>query len=137
MVMLAVSEVAPTKVVELTVIPVPEKVAAAPVTNPVPVIVMFWLVAPSSREDGVVEATVGAALIVKTPVPVPTPASGLVTVMLPVPVGAPCETVMLAVSEVALPNVVELTVIPVPEKVAAAPVTNPVPVIVMFWLVAP
>ncbi len=44
---------------------------------------------------------------------------------------------MLAVSEVALPNVVELTVIPVPEKVAAAPVTNPVPVIVMFWLVAP
>ena len=44
---------------------------------------------------------------------------------------------MLAVSEVALPKVVELTVIPVPEKVVAAPETNPVPVIVMVWLVAP
>ncbi len=40
-------------------------------------------------------------------------------------------------SDVAFPNVVELTVIPVPEKVAAAPETNPVPVIVMVWLVAP
>ncbi len=79
MVMLAVSEVALTKVVELTVMPVPEKVAAAPETNPVPVIVTFWPVAPSLSEDGVVEATVGAALIVKTLVPVPTPASGLVT----------------------------------------------------------
>src|ERR1019366_8111927 len=106
-------------------------------TKFVPVTVMFWLVAPSSREDGVVEVTVGAALTVKIPVPVPTPASGLVTVTFPAPVVAPEEIVMLAVSVVALTKVVELTVIPLPEKVAAAPLTNPVPVTVMFWLVAP
>ncbi len=126
-----------TKVVELTVIPVPEKVAAAPETNPVPVIVMVWLVAPWPREDGLVEVTVGAALTVKIPTPIPVPESGLVTVTLLARVVSEPETVMFAVSDVALPNVVELTVIPVPEKEATAPETNPVPVIVMFWLVAP
>ena len=136
-VMFAVSDVALPNVVELTVIPVPEKEATAPETNPVPVIVMFWLVAPWAREDGVVEVTAGPTLTVKTLVPVPTPASGLVTVTLLAPVEAPGETVMLAVSEVALPKVVELRVIPVPEKETTAPETNPVPVIVMFWLVAP
>ena len=132
MVMLAVSVVAFTKVVELTVIPVPEKEAMAPLTKFVPKIEMFWLVAPWPRDDGLVEVTVGAALTVKTLVPVPTPASGLVTVTLLAPVVADGETVMLAVSEVALTKAVELTVIPVPEKVATAPVTNPVPLIVMF-----
>ncbi len=135
--MLAVSEVALTNVVELTVIPVPENVAAAPDTNPVPVIVMSWLVAPCPRDAGLVDVTVGAALTVNTLVPVPVPASGFVTVTSRAPVAAPAETVMLAVSEVALTNVVELTVIPVPENAAVAPETKPVPVIVMFWLVAP
>ena len=44
---------------------------------------------------------------------------------------------ILAVSCVALTNVVELTVIPVPENAAVAPVSKPVPVMVMVWLVAP
>ena len=81
--------------------------------------------------------TVGAAFTVKTLVPVAFPASGLVTVTLPAPVVAVAATAMLAVSEVALTKVVELTVIPAAEKVAAAPLTKPVPVTVMFWLVAP
>jgi hypothetical protein len=136
-VMLAVNEVALTNVVEFTVMPVPENVAAAPDTNPVPVIVMSWLVAPCPRDAGLVDVTVGAALTVKTLAPVPTPASGFVTVTSRAPVVAFEATVMLAVSEVALTNVVEFTVMPVPENVAAAPETNPVPVIVMFWLAAP
>jgi hypothetical protein len=44
--MLAVSCVALTKVVELTVIPVPEKAADAPLTNPVPWMVTAWFDAP-------------------------------------------------------------------------------------------
>ena len=67
----------------------------------------------------------------------PLPASGLVTVTLLAPVAAPEDTVTLAVSEVAETNVVEFTVIPVPENAALAPLTKPVPVIVTFWLVAP
>ncbi len=54
------------------------------------------------------------------------------TVTLPAPVVADGETVMLAVSEVALTKVVELRVIPVPEKEMTGPGRNPVPVIVMF-----
>jgi hypothetical protein len=83
--------------------------------------------------------TVGAALTVKTPVPVPTPASPLVSVTLRVPVVAAPEIVMLAVTEVELTKVVEFTVIPVPENEAAsgAPETKFVPVIVMLWLAAP
>ena len=48
-------------------------------------------------------------------------------------------TVMFAVTDVALTNVVELTVIPVPENEAARPppFAKPLPVIVMFWFVAP
>jgi hypothetical protein len=75
---------------------------------------------------------VGAAFTVKTPVPVPVPASGLVTVTLPAPVVAPAATVTLAVSEVELLNVTELTVIPVAENATVAPDTKPVPVIVML-----
>jgi hypothetical protein len=101
------------------------------------VIVTLKLVAPLSPELGLVEVTVGAALTVNTFVPVPAPASGLVTVTLRVPVVAPDAIVMFAVSDVALTNVVELTVIPVPENDADAPLTKPVPVIVTLWLVAP
>jgi hypothetical protein len=58
----------------------------------------------------------------------------LVTVTFPAPSVAVPETVTLAVTSVALTYVVELTVIPDAEKVAASPVpdTNPVPVIVTF-----
>jgi hypothetical protein len=136
-VMLAVSEVALLKVVELTVIPAPENATVAPDTNPVPVIVMFWLVAPWARELGLVEDTLGPVFTVNTPVPVPAPASGFVTVRSPAPVLAPAATVMLAVSDVPLTNVTEFTVIPAAENATVAPDTNPVPVIVMFWLVAP
>src|SRR5689334_14932397 len=116
--MLAVSEVALTNVLELTVMPAPEHVAAAPDTMLLPVIVMFWLVAPWPRELGDVDATDGAALTVNTPVPVPTPASGFVTVTLPAPVVALEATVMFATSVVEFVKLVELTVIPVPENVA-------------------
>ena len=83
--------------------------------------------------------TVGAALTVKTPVPVAVVPSPLTRVTLRVPVEAAPEMVMLAVSEVELTKVVEFTVIPVPEKEVArgAPVTKFVPEMVMFWLMAP
>jgi hypothetical protein len=136
-VMLAVSDVAETNVVEFTVIPVPEKLVLAPEANPEPLIVMFWLAAPWPRELGLVDATVGAAFTVKQLEHDPTPASGFVTVTLPAPVVAFPATVMLAVSDVAETNVVEFTVMPDPENVAAAPLTNPDPVIVMFWVDAP
>jgi hypothetical protein len=80
---------------------------------------------------------VGLAFTVKQLLHEPLPASGFVTVTLPAPVVAPAETVMLAVSEVADTKVVEFTVIPDPVNVAAALDTNPVPVTVMFWLLAP
>jgi hypothetical protein len=129
----AVSEVAETNVVEFTVIPVPEKAAVAPLTNPVPVIVIDWLEAPWPRELGLVEDTVGPALTVKHPVHEPDCVSGFVTVTFREPVVAFEVSVTFAVSEVAETNVVEFTVIPVPEKDAVAPDTKFVPVIVMFW----
>src|ERR1039457_3608465 len=129
--MFAVNDVALLNVVELTVIPVPENDADAPVTKLVPGIVTLKLVAPWSPELGLVEVTVGAALTANTPVPVPTPASGLVTVTLRAPVVAPAVIAMVAVNDVTLTNVVELTVIPVPENDATSPVplTKFVPVI--------
>jgi hypothetical protein len=128
---LAVSWVELLNVVELTVIPDPNDAASVgPLMKPVPVIVMFWLVAPCPRELGLSEEIVGAALTLKTPLPVPTPASGLVTVTLPAPVLAVEEMLMFAVSWVELTNVVELTVIPEPENTALAPLTKPVPVMV-------
>ena len=118
----------------------PEMETVAPLTKFVPVIVnvvdvplatTFWLL-------DVGNVIVGPAFTVKQPVQVPVPWSGLVTVTSrAAPVGAPAETEMFAVSWVAETNVVEFTVIPVPENVAFAPFTNPVPVTVMFWLVAP
>ncbi len=73
-------------------------------------------------------------MTVKHPVQVPFPASGFVTVTSLALTVAPAAIVMFAVTCVAETNVVEFTVIPVPEKVAAspAPVTNPVPFTVMF-----
>ena len=84
---------------------------------------------------------VGRAFTVNALAREPTPPSGLVTVTDRAPVVAVAESVMLAVSEVALFLVTELTVIPVPEKTTIddvhVPVPKSVPVIVMFWLVAP
>jgi hypothetical protein len=137
-VMLAVSCVELTKVVELTVIPFPnEEASEAPLTKPLPPIVMLWLVAPWPRLLGLVELTVGAALTVKMPVAVPAPLSGFVTVTFRAPVVAPEDTLMFAVSEVALLNVTELTVMQVPENVTFAPLTKPVPLMVMLWFDAP
>ena len=95
--------------------------------------------APWPRDDGLVEVTVGAGVDREDARP---GGQGAVTV------GdrdvarsrrGRTQMVMLAVSEVALTKVVELTVIPVPEKEVArgTPVTKLVPVIVMVWLVAP
>ena len=120
-VMLAVSWVALTNVVELTVIPIPENTVLAPLSKPVPVIVMVWPLAPCPRELGLVEVTEGAALTAKTPVPVAVVRSGLVTVTFRAPVVAAPEIVMLTVSWVELEKVVELTVTPVPENTALAP----------------
>jgi hypothetical protein len=137
--MLAVNEVELTNVVEFTVIPVPENETAnpEPLSKLVPVIVMFWLVAPWPRELGLVDVTVGPAFTVNAPVAVATSPSGLVTETLRDPVAALPEIVMLAVTEVALTKLTELTVIPDPENPAVAPDTKFVPVIVIVWLVAP
>ena len=68
------------------------------------------------------------------PVSVPTPASPFVIVTSRRPVVAVPLTVMLAVKLVALTKVVELTVMPMPEKLAASPApdTKFVPVIATF-----
>jgi hypothetical protein len=132
-VMLTVSEVALTNVVEFTVMPGPENETASPgpLSKPLPVIVIVWLDAPWPRELGLVEVTVGAAFTVKAPVAVATSPSGLVTETLRDPVAALPEIVMLAVSEVELTKLTELTVIPEPEKPTVAPETKFVPVIVI------
>jgi hypothetical protein len=49
--------------VELTVIPVPENEATAPLTKLVPVMLMLWLVAPCPRELGFADVTVGVATV--------------------------------------------------------------------------
>jgi hypothetical protein len=117
----------------------PEIVTVAPLTNPVPVMITFVVVLCVTETGLAVlgDVTVGAAFTVKQFVQEPTPASGFVTVAFPAPVVAFPATVMFAVSDVAETNDVEFTVIPKPENVAVAPFTNPVPVMVMDWLVAP
>ena len=65
------------------------------------------------------------------------PASRLRTVTSPAPVAAFGAMVTFAVICVALSTVVEFTVTPEAEKAAPAPAAKPVPVITMFWLVAP
>ena len=120
----ALSSVALTKVVELTVTPAP-KDAVAPVSKLVPLTATFS-VPPWSPELGLVEVTVGPALTVKALASDPLPASGLVTVTARAPVAAPEAIVTLALSSVALSNVVELTVMPAPNE-AVAPLTKFVP----------
>jgi hypothetical protein len=133
----AVIEVALLTVVEFTVIPEPENATAPPLTNPVPVIAMFWLLAPVASALGLAAVTPGAALIVNAPAPTAVELSGLVTVMLRVPVAADELTLTLAVIDVALLTVVEPTVTPDPETETTAPLSNPDPVIETDWLLAP
>ena len=123
----AFSSVELVKLVDSTVTPDP-KDAVAPLTKLVPLIAMTCLAAPWPRELGFVEVTVGAPLTVKAFSFEPTPSSGLVTVTLRAPVVAPDSIVIFAVSSVALTNVVELTVTPVP-KDALAPVMKLSPLI--------
>ena len=75
-------------------------------------------------------------MTVKDPVAVlPSP---LVTVTVRAPGVAPEETVTFAVNCVALTKLVELTVMPEPNDAPrAGPLSKLVPLIVMFWLVAP
>ena len=81
--------------------------------------------------------TVGAALTVKAFDSEPAPSSGLVTVTVRAPVLADAVMLMLAVSSVEEMKLVELTVMPAPENVTAAPLTKPVPLIVIGWFDAP
>jgi hypothetical protein len=121
------------------VIPVPENVATAPVSNPVPVITTASLLWFCADEAGNTEVTVGAAVTVKIPVPVPVPVSLLSTVIFSAPVEAEPETVTFAVMLVELVNVTVFTVTPVPEKVTVGtgPEMKPVPAIMTFWAMAP
>jgi hypothetical protein len=134
-VMLTVIWVLLLKVVELTVMPDPENATVAPLTKKLPVMAMFWLVAPWPRELGVAEATVGTDATVKQFEHEPAPVSGFVTVMLRVPVVALVAIVMLTVIWVLLLKVVELTVMPDPENVTVAPLTTLAPVIETLWVV--
>src|SRR5205807_486844 len=94
MVMLTVRCDESTKVVELTVILVPENVAVrpAPFTKFVPITVTFWFAELRGRELGLVEVTVGAASTVKQFVQVAPIPSGFVTVKLLTPVVVPAAT---------------------------------------------
>jgi hypothetical protein len=65
--MLATTSVDETKVVELRVIPVPEKEIVAPFEKPEPCTVTFWFVAPCPSELGVVDVTAGPGTTVKHP----------------------------------------------------------------------
>ena len=76
-------------------------------------------------------------MTVKTLAPVPVPESGLVTVTLRGPAVALPARLTLSVSSVDESTVVELTVIPVPEKDAEAPLRKCEPVTVTVWLLAP
>ena len=83
--------------------------------------------------------TVGAALTVKTPVPVAFVVSGFATVTLRAPTLAFEAIVTFALTSVELTKLVELTVMPVPENEAARPVplSKFVPLIATIWLLAP
>jgi hypothetical protein len=132
------SSVELTKLVDSTVMPAPNDAPAPPV-KPVPLIAIVCLLAPWLRELGLVDATVGGASTVKTPVPVALVVSGFVTVTLRTPVLAFDAIVTFALTSVELTKLVEFTVTPVPENEAASPVpfSKFVPLIATVWLLAP
>ena len=105
----------------------------APAAKFVPVMVNGTAVAACPTDVAGIAVTailaiVGAPYTVKI-LPELLDASGLVTVTVRAPRVAPAVMVMLAVTEVALFQVVEFTVIPVPLNVVVAPVTKALPVI--------
>jgi hypothetical protein len=132
------SEVALPNPVEMTVTPLPVAMAVAPLSKPVPVSVTVWLLEPWPRDDGLADVTVGAALTVKIE-PLAVVPSPLVTVTVRAPGVALPATVMTTLSVVGLVSVVELTVMPVPEKTVArlAPLTKLVPVSVKVCMLVP
>jgi hypothetical protein len=133
--------VAFVQVTELTVIPLPEKAMLAPLTNPLPVIVMAWLDRPWRSELGLSDVTVGRAVTVNALPSDPTPPSRFVTVTVRAPRVAVVETEMLTLRWLESVRLTELTVIPVPEKatddVGHEPELKFEPVRVTFWLAAP
>jgi hypothetical protein len=135
-VILAVSSVELTKLVDSTVIPVP-KDAVAPEAKLLPLTVIVCLLAPWPRELGVVDSMVGPALTVKPLSSDAESPSGFVMLTVRPPVVALDATVMFAFSSVELTNVVELSVTPVPENDTVAPLTKFVPITLTFWFAAP
>ena len=85
----------------------------------------------------VVPVQVRTAMTVNTFVPVPTPKSGLVTVMLPSPVVAEPEMLMVAVRWLESVNPVVTTLTPAAENDAIAPDWKPVPVMTTARPLAP
>lgn len=75
-------------------------------------------------------ATVEAENACRQAVQLLVPPSGLVTIRSRVPAWTLAAALMLAVMDVELLNVTELTVIPLPLTATVAPLTNPLPVIV-------
>jgi len=136
-VMFAVNDVEVLNVVELTVMPVPENVALAPLTNPVPTSPMFCETEPWPRLVGDVDVNVGPVLTVKQFGHVAAWVSAFVIVTSRKPVAAPDAIVMFAVAVVVETYVVELTVIPAPEKETVALCAKLVPVTVMSEFVVP
>lgn len=121
----------------MTVTPLAEKLAEAPLSKFVPVIVTFSLV-PWLPELGPTAITVGAALTVNAADKLAALPSPLAIVTVRAPVVALGAIVIVAVSCVALTNVVEATVIPAPKDDAScAPLSKPVPWIVTLRLLAP
>lgn len=125
----------------MTVIPLPEKDAVAPLWKPVPVMVTVRLDRPCRYELGLNEMIVGRAFTVNALASEATPASRFVTVTLRDPTVAVVEIEMLTVRCVEFVLVTELTVIPVPEKVTdeagQEPLAKLEPVITTFWLAVP
>lgn len=115
--------------------PVLVSLAVAPTTNPEP---WIWIDADPlfAAVFGDVLVTIGAALTVKHAAHAPTTPSVFVTLAARVPVAASDATVMFAVTEVVLVNVVEFTVMPVsappPVNDTTAPRAKFVPVTTML-----
>ena len=92
---------------------------------------------PVAQTVFVVPVQVLRPVTVNTFVPVPTPKSGLVTVMLPSPVVAEPEMLMVAVRWLESVNPVVTTLTPAAENDAIAPAWKPVPVMTTARPLAP
>ena len=118
MVILAVSRVELTNVVELTVMPAPN-LAMAPAWKCDPRM-STERVAPLAPLFGEVDVGAGAGSMVRHPVQMAEPAP-VVTVMLRAPIGAVAVAFTLMVNLMLLTKVVETTVTPVPDTEVVAP----------------